>query len=174
MKMAFPFNHKTVFVLDHSPSFHVPCEKIEFDLQKSRSAATEPLFKSLWTCSVESVLEYCRIVWDIFPKEKFIRFVVSDTTATDLNSWDVQEQNLSIISANLADAGSALEVEGKKRKSGSRNGGVMHGLSRALQVLGEITEPQKEAKGKLLNRGRIICFTHAKDDRRIEQVSEKQ
>ena len=32
--------------------------------------------KSLWTCAVEAAFEYCRIVWDIYPSGRLIRFHV--------------------------------------------------------------------------------------------------
>lgn len=31
-----------------------------------------PISKSLWTTSVETAAEYCRIVWDLFPSGKLV------------------------------------------------------------------------------------------------------
>ena len=95
--MACPTNHKTVFVLDHGSAFIQPCEKVEFEFLKSRLGTagyipTAPIVKNMWTCTVEAVLEYCRIVWDIFPSGKLIRFVLCDTEVQTLNSWDAKEQ----------------------------------------------------------------------------------
>lgn len=71
-----PFNHKTVFLLDHTPYFRTSCESIvEFDLSKIRGTGfipLAPIHKSLWTCCVESATEYCRIVWDLFPNGKLV------------------------------------------------------------------------------------------------------
>lgn len=68
-------NHKTVFVLDHTQYFGISGEcLLDLDFGKSKGA-TLPLpaiSKSLWTCSVESSLEYCRIVWDLFPTGKLV------------------------------------------------------------------------------------------------------
>jgi hypothetical protein len=73
----YPSNHKTIFVLDHTPYFGISCEcLIEFDFTKSRGPAfipLAPISKSLWTCSVEAAIEYCRIVWDLFPQGKLVR-----------------------------------------------------------------------------------------------------
>lgn len=72
----FPSNHKTIFVLDHTPYFGISSENpIEFDFLKTRTPGfmpITPISKSLWTCSVESAIEYCRIVWDLFPQGKLV------------------------------------------------------------------------------------------------------
>ncbi|UYV79829.1 hypothetical protein LAZ67_18000851 [Cordylochernes scorpioides] len=75
MQMTFPTSHKTVFVLDHSPDFLASCEQhMDFDIfTKTRQPGVIPLApisKSLWTCTLEAALEYCRIVWDIYPTSK--------------------------------------------------------------------------------------------------------
>jgi len=71
-------NHKTVFVLDHAPFFNYGCNNPhEFDFSKSRIPGVIPLApidKSLWTCCVEATLEYCRVVWDIYPSGKLVSF----------------------------------------------------------------------------------------------------
>lgn len=71
-------NNKTVFVLDHTPYFGISGEEPFFiDLRGSRI----PVKKSLWSNSVESAIEYCRIVWDLFPSGKLVRFIISDKAA---------------------------------------------------------------------------------------------
>lgn len=71
---------KTVFVLDHTQYFGISCENqldLDFGKHKMSAGAAVPLpfiSKSLWTCSVESSVEYCRIVWDLFPTGKLVRF----------------------------------------------------------------------------------------------------
>lgn len=73
----FPTNHKTIFVLDHTPYFGISSDNpIDFDVSKSRGPGYVPLppiCKSLWTCSVEAAVEYCRVVWDLFPEGKLVR-----------------------------------------------------------------------------------------------------
>lgn len=77
----YPANHKTIFVLDHTPYFGISTEApLEFDFLKSRGQNLIPLApvcKSLWTTSVEASLEYCRIVWDLFPTGKLVYYFVS-------------------------------------------------------------------------------------------------
>lgn len=97
----YPSNHKTVFVLDHTPYFGVSCEApLEFDVNKSRGTALIPLApitKSLWTCSVEAAVEYCRIVWDLFPEGKLIRFIVANQTPHSLNTWAQAQQHITQV-----------------------------------------------------------------------------
>jgi len=76
MKM-FPITHKTVIVLDRCPYFLDSSQQpVEFDmLLKSKVAGVIPLApisKSLWTCNVEAVLEYIRVVYDLFPSNKLV------------------------------------------------------------------------------------------------------
>lgn len=64
-------NLKTVFVLDHTPYFGISSEEHIFLDLKSKIPIPR-LSKSLWTFSVESSVEYCRIVWDLFPTGKLV------------------------------------------------------------------------------------------------------
>lgn len=88
-------NCKTVFVLDHTPYFGIAGED-PFYLELRNS--TVPIKKSLWTSCVESSLEYCRIVWDLFPTGKLIRFVISDKAAHIVNTWDIHTQTMTHVS----------------------------------------------------------------------------
>uniref|UniRef100_A0A8C5KH94 Integrator complex subunit 13 n=1 Tax=Jaculus jaculus TaxID=51337 RepID=A0A8C5KH94_JACJA len=95
----FSESHKTVFVVDHCPYMAESCRQhVEFDmLVKNRTQGIIPLApisKSLWTCSVESSMEYCRIMYDIFPFKKLVNFIVSDSGAHVLNSWTQEDQSL--------------------------------------------------------------------------------
>lgn len=78
MKM-FSVSHKTVFVVDHCPYMAESSrQQIECDmLTKSRAQSMIPLApvsKSLWTCAVECSMEYCRILYDIYPYKKLVRY----------------------------------------------------------------------------------------------------
>ena len=93
---------KTVFVIDHSCVMSRACDSpLELDVfNKSRSHGpasfipVPPVCKSLWTCAVEATFEYCRIVWDIYPTGRLIRFVVSDLKCHTIGSWAASQQNL--------------------------------------------------------------------------------
>lgn len=76
----FPVTYKTVIVLDRSPYFQESSQQpVEFDmLVKTKVAGVIPLApitKSLWTCNVEAVLEYVRVVYDLFPSNKLVCFI---------------------------------------------------------------------------------------------------
>lgn len=175
--MAFPVSHKTVFVLDHGPNFSGPChQSMEFDIfTKTRQPGIiplAPLSKTLWTCSVEAAIEYCRIVWDIFPVEKLVRFIISDSSSITLNTWSQNEQSLTHLMAALAQVG-------PPQNTGSKECNVVHGLNAAIQALCECSEVQHEKRtsltenaGKVVNRGRVICFTNVKSDLEVKSLLE--
>lgn len=93
-------NCKTVFVLDHTPYFGIAGEGFEFlnSIKKIELKQSSILKKSLWTSCVESTLEYSRIVWDLFPTGKLIRFVISDKAAHIVNTWNAHTQTMSHVS----------------------------------------------------------------------------
>ncbi|XP_015924548.1 integrator complex subunit 13 isoform X2 [Parasteatoda tepidariorum] len=175
--MAYPVSHKTVFVLDHGPNFMGSCQQnMEFDIfTKTRQPGITPLAplsKSLWTCSVEAAIEYCRIVWDIFPTDKLIRFVVSDGSSLTLNSWSQNQQSLTHLMAALAQVGPPQSMA-------SKDSSIMHGLNAAIEALCECSEIQHEKRtsltenaAKVLNKGRVICFTNVKSDLEVNSLLE--
>ncbi|PSN39663.1 Protein asunder [Blattella germanica] len=177
LEKMYPSNHKTVFVLDHTPYFGISCEcMIEFDFTKSRGPTfipLAPISKSLWTCSVEAAIEYCRIVWDLFPQGKLIRFVVSDSTAHLLNTWSPQQQNLSHVLNSLSTMGIPPRTHQMVEYS------VIHGLRAAIEALCECSEIQHEKRtsltenaSKVLNRCRVICLTSARDNSSMKSLEE--
>ena len=64
------FCNETCIVVDHNQSFLNPSgSKINLDPVQKRSAKDSflhGLAKSSWTCVVEGISEYCRIVFDLF------------------------------------------------------------------------------------------------------------
>ncbi|XP_014243883.1 integrator complex subunit 13 isoform X2 [Cimex lectularius] len=174
-----PANHKTIFLLDHTPYFGGSCESvIEFDFTKSRSPGLIPLApisKSLWTCSVEAAIEYCRIVWDLFPTGKLIRFIVSDNKAESLNSWSPSQQNLTHLLNTLASVGVPPPAS-----EDSEQHSIFHGLKMAVQAMCECSEQQHEKRTSLdenvipvVNRVRIICITSVADNESISIIEER-
>ncbi|CAK1547103.1 unnamed protein product [Leptosia nina] len=165
----FPTNHKTIFVLDHTPYFGISSDyPIDFDVSKSRGPGYVPLppiCKSLWTCSVEAAVEYCRVVWDLFPEGKLVRFIVSDAAAHILNTWAVAQQNLTHILNGLC-------LVGPVRRGA---GGDVVGLCAAIESLAEPSPTQSSrppTESHFQNRGRIICITSARDDDSIRSLAE--
>lgn len=73
--MSFPHAHKTIILLDHSHYFSSPSQ-YSIDIDNARSKVgfipMAPITKSMWTCNVEAVVEYCRIVYDLFGNERLV------------------------------------------------------------------------------------------------------
>ena len=179
--MACPTNHKTVFVLDQNPTFSTPCDPVEFDFHKARATLASnyipaaPIHKTMWTCATEAVLEYCRIVWDIFPSGKLVRFIVGNQDGTDVNDWSDESQNSAVVAAGFARCGRPQDGgEGDSRRRLAKGHNLMNSLSKALEALCQPTQAQlaasKKGNIKLVNRGRIVCLTHFPDDRRLNQL----
>jgi len=175
--MSYPHSHKTVFVLDHCPQFAMPCDSVEFDMQRTRGPGfipLAPISKRVWTCVVEATLEYCRIVWDIFPEDKCIRYVVSCNPPELLNGWQAAHQN----SASLGTALTAIARPESRRKGGGEMNNVLAGITKALEALCETTGRQdqvlqrleEEGGGQLINRGRLVVITTVKDDNYRQQL----
>ena len=179
--MAFPASHKTVFVLDHSPYFSMQCDTVEFDSikfsQPQQHPQIPPVSKSMWSSATESVLEYCRVVWDIFPpdsdEQKLIRFVISDAkqSAKVLNTWDVAEQSTNVVSAGLSNVGRP-EPESRRKMTESKGYNICKGVETALKILCETTATQNRVSKSslLLNRGRIVVVTHLTNGQHLSQI----
>ncbi|TMS02676.1 Integrator complex subunit 13 [Larimichthys crocea] len=164
----FSVSHKTVFVVDHCPYMAESSrQQVECDVMtKSRAQGVIPLApvsKSLWTCAVECSMEYCRILYDIYPLDKLVNYIVSDSEFHILNSWRQEEQSTHELMSALAAVGPPNPREDPECCS------ILHGLVAAVESLCKITELQHERRTTLMdtadrvaNRGRIICLTNAK------------
>lgn len=92
--------HRTDFLLDSTNiyRFRASGRLYEIDLLKKNGSANLPsssFSKTLYTCAVEAILEYCRIVWDLFPAgERLIKTSCCSSNAVkSINSWDASLQN---------------------------------------------------------------------------------
>lgn len=51
--------------------------------------------KSLWTCCVEAVCDYCRIVFDLFPNQYQVCVAgVDEAKCQPINSWRDEDQEM--------------------------------------------------------------------------------
>ncbi|XP_023273778.1 integrator complex subunit 13 isoform X1 [Seriola lalandi dorsalis] len=177
MKM-FSVSHKTVFVVDHCPYMAESSrQQVECDvLTKSRAQGVIPLApvsKSLWTCAVECSMEYCRILYDVYPVDKLVNYIVSDSEFHTLNTWKQDEQSTHELMSALAAVGPPNPREDPECCS------ILHGLVAAVESLCKITELQHERRTILMdtaervaNRGRIICLTNAKSDTHVRMLED--
>ncbi|XP_063072937.1 integrator complex subunit 13 [Engraulis encrasicolus] len=174
----FGVSHKTVFVVDHCPYMAESSrQQVECDiLTKSRAQGMIPLApisKSLWTCAVECSMEYCRILYDVYPSGKLVNYIVSDSEFHGLNSWRQEDQSTQELMTSLAGIGPPNPQEDPECCS------ILHGLVAAVESLCSITEYQHEARKAMMetadrvaNRGRIICLTNAKSDTHVRMLED--
>lgn len=172
-------NCKTIFVLDHTPYFGISSEEVSLDLRGTRVSVK----KSLWTNAIESSIEYCRIVWDLFPNGKLIRFIISDRAAHIVNTWEPGTQSMnhiryvynfqfSLCKNNINDfifySNAMIMVGPPRNLSQTSDYTVIHGLRAAIEALAESTDFQKDFMQKndrrVSNRGRVIVCTSARDN----------
>ncbi|XP_015235923.1 PREDICTED: protein asunder homolog isoform X1 [Cyprinodon variegatus] len=176
MKM-FSVAHKTVFVVDHCPYMAESSrQQVECDvLTKSRAQVIPlaPVSKSLWTCAVECSMEYCRILFDVYPKDKLVNYIVSDSEFHILNTWRREDQSTHELMSALAAVGPPNPREDPECCS------ILHGLVAAVEALCKITELQHEKRTALMdtaervaNRGRIICLTNAKSNTNVRMLED--
>lgn len=92
-------NYRTIFLMDASAVFRsTACGRtFELDVPKKNQnhPLLPPLSKSLYSCAVEALFEYCRIVWDLFPAgERAIKVsaCLSDFVRP-INGWEPASQN---------------------------------------------------------------------------------
>ncbi|KAH8418499.1 hypothetical protein KR009_005680 [Drosophila setifemur] len=185
----FERNEKTIFVLDHTRYFSIASEEyISMDFLKGKpstdaggsgtgtagaaSCGSGAQFsKSLWTCACESSIEYCRVVWDLFPGKKHVRFIVSDTAAHIVNTWSPSTQNMSHVM-------NAMVMVGVPSRSmpQSADYSVIHGLRAAIEALAEPTDEQLAVAGgegpRISNKGRVICITSARDNTSMKSLED--
>ncbi|XP_047468635.1 integrator complex subunit 13-like [Penaeus chinensis] len=185
--MSFPASHKTVFVLDHTLTASSGV-KLEIDsFSKSRSGNSNnqpqsqpmnlipllPVTKSLWTCAVEAITEYCRIVWDIFPGSRLIRFIAVDKTVHKLSSWNLEDQCLTSLMNAFMALGPAKNIGGNKLD-------LIKGVKAAIEALTKPSAVQHEKRTsltenatKVLNKGRIILVTKLDSEEEVKNIKEK-
>jgi len=97
-----------------------------------------PITKTLWTCNVEAVLEYIRIVYDTFPSDKLLQIIVSDVAEHVLGSWKVEDQNLQQFMNGLADLPQVTN------QTSSADCNLMRGLTKAMEALTQTSQVQSK------------------------------
>lgn len=133
-----------------------------------------PVTKTLWTCAIESITEYCRIVWDIFPGQRLIRFLSVDKLgASKVLSWAAQEQGINTLM-------SAFMMLGPAKQNVCSKNDLLKGLRTAIELLTEPSAIQQEKRtnltenpAKVLNKGRIILVTKIDTEDELTRLKEK-
>lgn len=163
----FPISHKSVFVLDENPLFVSTTCQEQLDFDKSRPGGLPAISKSLWTCAVESVAEYCRIIWDLYPDgERLISFARCRPNRHALLSWSEEDQSLPALMRAFIDTS-------RQVTAGSSDSDLLVGLRAAVAVLGQESDAQRKAAAVIQNRGRILCLSYFRSDAQIMGIQEK-
>lgn len=168
-------NHKTLFLLDISAGFANKSSEqaIEFDVfTKSRTVVTplSPITKSLWTCTVESVLEYSRIVWDLFPEsDKLLSFLAfNENGCSRLNSWN--DQSLHFLNNNFAQVALTINKNNKQQSNGSKDLMLLSAIQECLDQLATFSPLQWElykVNKEVRNRGRLVLMTNFQNNSQV-------
>lgn len=95
-----PCMEKTVLVvvgnnLSSNPCGHGIALELSQGGKASKSSGVKSIPKSVWTCSVEAVSEYCRVVLDLFPDHYQVCVAaVDETKCQPINSWRDEDQDI--------------------------------------------------------------------------------
>ncbi len=61
----------------------------------AKGANVKSVSRSVWTCSVEAVSEYCRVVLDLFPEQYQVCVAaVDEAKCQPINSWRDEDQDI--------------------------------------------------------------------------------
>lgn len=200
---------KTVFILDRSRYFtHVSSGHLikgDFAREPKNSALEgqppiEPFDRSLWTCAVEAVVGYSRLIWDLFsPQERCISMIGAipndDNTSTNLRSepqlcerictWSDKEQNLDYILKSLAKKSHLYQTKKLDKTSdisqypnaNAQSPAILRSLEEALSDLGRLTQFQidrrlskRNSAARYDNNGRIILITSLQSEQSIRDI----
>ncbi|CAF1205087.1 unnamed protein product [Adineta steineri] len=167
---------KTVLILDHSsffarPSgvtFNVNVQNNEQQQQQQHDETNNENtlgMKSLWTCVVECVLEYCRILFDIFEDDALITLIVTGIDQRDQSSWWNRYKNLSQCMEFFAGIQPPNE-----RSTVNDDDLLKHSLNEAITAL--CTRSKKQhvpSESDYTNSGHIILFSTF-NTKRIETI----
>ncbi|UJR13488.1 hypothetical protein I4U23_000502 [Adineta vaga] len=165
--------NKTVLILDHG-SFFARSSGVTFNVNVQNTDQQQPDeinnentlgMKSLWTCVVECVLEYCRILFDIFEDDALITLIVTGIDQRDQSSCWNRYRNLS----QCMDFFAGIQPP-QERTSVNDDDLLKHSLNEAITVL--CTRSKKQSIPSDLdytNSGHIVVFSTF-NTKRIETI----
>lgn len=173
-------SEKTVFILDRSEYFTKVSSghSINGDCLKdskktahlySNQPTIEPFDRSLWTCTVEAVVGYSRLVWDLFtPDQRCISILsarsvqVTDDATTSphierICNWRDDHQNLDHMLKSLARSSHSHQIRSPQRLLQTKDIAqypnclsdspvILEALNQALNELSQLTNAQIERK----------------------------
>lgn len=207
-------SEKTVFILDRSKYFtHVSSNhSIDGDFLKNSKKTSHlysgespiPAFdRSLWTCTIEAVVGYSRLVWDLFtPDQRCISILsvgpnseprVSDPTIIQkICTWNDTNQNLDHLMKSLAKMTYLHQIRPPQKlittndistvpNCNSTSIPINNSLEQALCELARLTNSQAEratsGRSSLSalanNNGRVVLISSFQDEESIYKLIDK-
>lgn len=202
-------SEKTVFVLDRSRYFthvssgHLIKGDFTWDPKNSAFAAQPPINpfdRSLWTCAVEAVVSYSRLIWDLFsPQERCISILAAVPSVGEkptslpsepqlierICSWSDKEQNLDHLLKALAKKSHCYQSNSldktndisKYPNAGQQSPSIVRALDEALSSLGRLTQFQinqktahRSSTTQCDNNGRIILITSFQNEQSLREI----
>ncbi|CAF3825652.1 unnamed protein product [Rotaria sp. Silwood1] len=166
---------KTVLILDHSSFFSRP-SGVTFNVNVQNNDQQQSQqdqinnenclgMKSLWTCIVECVLEYCRILFDIFEDDALITLIVTGIDQRDQSSWWNRYKNLS----QCMDFFAGIQPP-NERPLVNDDDLLKHSLNEAITALCTRSKKQNiPTDSDYINSGHIILFSTF-NNKRIETI----
>lgn len=204
---------KTVFILDRSRYFtHISSgHSIDGDNLKdakktahlySNQPTIEPFNRSLWTCTVEAVVGYVRLVWDLFtPDQRCISVVSIGPDCDNANkkidpndlfdricNWQDDHQNIDHLLNALAKKSHLHQIYPPQKltitedistfpNSNLESLSLVGSIDQALNNLATLTNSQKQKKltrgSKFENNGRIILISSFQNEKCVQELIEK-
>lgn len=207
-------SEKTVFILDRSKYFtHVSSNhSIDGDCLKnskktshlySSESPIPPFDRSLWTCTVEAVVGYSRLVWDLFtPDQRCISILSvgpdSESKASDptviqkICTWQDTNQNLDHLMKSLAKMTYLHQIRPPQKlmttndisnvpNCNSTSIPINNSLEQALCELARLTSSQldRASSGRssssalASNNGRVILISSFQEEESIHKLIDK-
>jgi len=172
-------NHKTLFLLDLTSNFtnRTSEQPIEFDVFTKGRSSSQPVGtplpaipKSLYTCTVESVLEYSRIIFDLFPEsDKLLSFLAfRESGCSRLMNWN--EQNLTSLNNSFQLLASTIKNNKSQQQTNKAETLLLSSITECLEQLAAFSPLQWELykkKKELNNKGRLIVITNFQNNNQI-------
>ena len=169
-------HYKTFFVLDASTNFRSTLcgEDFQMDIRgRSRPNLEQfaPISKPLYTCAIEAIYEYFRIVWDIFPNEKNIGLLTASDSdilpsSDALRLGQVTMNNYEELVKGVTEMNSNFKYE-KNQASAVSCQHLEEGFKEALKRITPLL-PRNENSNK--ENIRVIMISNILDENLIESL----
>ncbi|KAH9416429.1 hypothetical protein DERP_012857 [Dermatophagoides pteronyssinus] len=171
------YSSKTIFILDCSQEYSSVDSGQKHDIGGSRFRSTLSstiISKSLYTCSVEAIFEYSRIVWDLFPNREKLLFFIATSPKSIYQLNNECEQNCEYIFNSFIEF-TKNSFDGKISSKQNKLKYLLDGFRQALQRLTSLSPSSTSSKCQSkINAGRIIFLTFDNEDQNFFKNFQKE